>query len=362
MATTIEHQRPATWNGAQFPAAGTWALDPTHTSVEFEARHLMVAKVKGRFGGVRGRARHRRGPDAVHGGGHHRRRRPSTRGVEQRDDHLKSPDFLEVDKYPEITFARHGVEHDGGGDWSSTATSPSTASPGPSRSRPSTTARPATRGAARARSSPPRPRSTARTGASPGTRRSRPAAGSSARRSRSPSRSRPCSRRTDARSGGRRGRPAGPPRAVLVSRRLRPAGGSSRGPTAGTVAAHAPPRQENAPMDPLTLYILCFAVPLIVGLAVQGWLRSTFAEEQPHAGRQRHDRRRRGPPDPGQQRPPGRAGAAVQGRPAQRPLRPALRRRLPLRARLRRPLGRGDRRGRARGRARHPARQVLRAR
>ena len=30
-------------------------------------------------------------------------------------------------------------------------------------------------------------------------------------------------------------------------------------------------------MDPLTLYILCFAVPLIVGLAVQGWLRSTFA-------------------------------------------------------------------------------------
>ena len=34
-----------TWNGVQFPSAGTWVLDPMHTTVEFEARHLMVAKV-----------------------------------------------------------------------------------------------------------------------------------------------------------------------------------------------------------------------------------------------------------------------------------------------------------------------------
>ena len=43
-----------TWNGVQFPSAGTWVLDPTHTTVEFEARHLMVAKVKGRFGQFEG--------------------------------------------------------------------------------------------------------------------------------------------------------------------------------------------------------------------------------------------------------------------------------------------------------------------
>ena len=37
------------WNGVQFPKAGTWALDPAHTTIEFEAKHLMVAKVRGRF-------------------------------------------------------------------------------------------------------------------------------------------------------------------------------------------------------------------------------------------------------------------------------------------------------------------------
>ena len=31
------------------PAAGTWTIDPSHSSVEFVVRHLMVAKVRGRF-------------------------------------------------------------------------------------------------------------------------------------------------------------------------------------------------------------------------------------------------------------------------------------------------------------------------
>ena len=37
------------WLGTQFPTVGTWTIDPTHTAIEFEAKHLMIAKVKGRF-------------------------------------------------------------------------------------------------------------------------------------------------------------------------------------------------------------------------------------------------------------------------------------------------------------------------
>ena len=53
------------WKGVRFPDAGTWVLDPTHTTIEFEAKHLMIAKVKGRFARVRGRAPDRRRPDEV---------------------------------------------------------------------------------------------------------------------------------------------------------------------------------------------------------------------------------------------------------------------------------------------------------
>ncbi len=104
------------WNGVQFPKAGTWVLDPTHTNVEFEAKHLMVAKVKGRFAEFEGALRI--GEDPTHSSVQVTIKAASidTR-TEQRDDHLRSADFLEVDKFPEITFASTGVEHDDGDDW-----------------------------------------------------------------------------------------------------------------------------------------------------------------------------------------------------------------------------------------------------
>src|SRR5437867_4181919 len=39
-----------TLDGVEIPAPGTWAIDPSHSSVGFTVRHLMVAKVHGRFG------------------------------------------------------------------------------------------------------------------------------------------------------------------------------------------------------------------------------------------------------------------------------------------------------------------------
>ena len=105
-----------TWNGVQFPNAGTWVLDPTHTTVEFEARHLMVAKVKGRFGEFEGALQIADDPTQSSAGVTIKAASIDTR-TQERDDHLRSPDFLEVDTYPELTFTSTGVEHDDGDDW-----------------------------------------------------------------------------------------------------------------------------------------------------------------------------------------------------------------------------------------------------
>jgi polyisoprenoid-binding protein YceI len=115
MATVVESSERAV-NGVAFPAAGTWVLDPAHTSVEFQVKHLMVAKVRGHFAGAQGALVIAEDPaestaaitiDAS----------TINTGVADRDAHLKSPDFLEVDAYPEIVFTSTGLEHDGGSDW-----------------------------------------------------------------------------------------------------------------------------------------------------------------------------------------------------------------------------------------------------
>jgi polyisoprenoid-binding protein YceI len=91
------------------PVEGLWDLDISHTTVEFVARHLMVSKVRGRFGRFTGHINVGPTPD-----------KSSARGVieaasidtnaEQRDGHLKSPDFLDAETYPEITWQTTKVE------------------------------------------------------------------------------------------------------------------------------------------------------------------------------------------------------------------------------------------------------------
>jgi polyisoprenoid-binding protein YceI len=113
---TVASTSERTVNGVTFPAPGTWALDPAHTSVEFQAKHLMVAKVRGRFAGAQGALVVTEDParstaeitiDAT----------TLSTGVADRDTHLKSADFLEVEAYPQITFRSTALEHDGGSDW-----------------------------------------------------------------------------------------------------------------------------------------------------------------------------------------------------------------------------------------------------
>jgi polyisoprenoid-binding protein YceI len=93
--------------------AGVWDLDPAHSSVNFSVRHLMVSKVRGRFTSFSAVIRIDEDPmksevDVTIDTGS-----IDTRD-EQRDGHLRSPDFLDVEKYPAITFRSTSVSPLGG--------------------------------------------------------------------------------------------------------------------------------------------------------------------------------------------------------------------------------------------------------
>jgi polyisoprenoid-binding protein YceI len=91
--------------------AGTWAIDPAHSSISFSARHLVVSKVRGTFGTFSGAV-------VVAEDG-----TPSVSaeivvdsvntGNEQRDGHVKSADFFDVEQYPIASFVSTGVRSDG---------------------------------------------------------------------------------------------------------------------------------------------------------------------------------------------------------------------------------------------------------
>jgi polyisoprenoid-binding protein YceI len=97
------------------PKTGTrtqWKLDPTHTHVEFSAKHLMITTVKGRIADVEGTI-------------YIDENNPTKSTVEavldaksidtrtdQRDNHLRSADFLDVEKYPQIKFRSTRIEGD----------------------------------------------------------------------------------------------------------------------------------------------------------------------------------------------------------------------------------------------------------
>ena len=93
-------------------STGTWAIDPVHSSIGFSVRHLMVSKVRGNFENFSGAI-------VVAEDG-----TPSVSaeiavgslysGNEQRDTHIKSADFFDVEKYPTATFQSTGVRANGG--------------------------------------------------------------------------------------------------------------------------------------------------------------------------------------------------------------------------------------------------------
>lgn len=97
--------------------ADNWAIDPMHTNVEFTVRHMMISNVKGQFEKTSGTV-------TINGSDPTSAKIDATidatsidTRVDKRDAHLKSPAFLDVDKFPTITFKSTKVEADGPGKW-----------------------------------------------------------------------------------------------------------------------------------------------------------------------------------------------------------------------------------------------------
>jgi polyisoprenoid-binding protein YceI len=106
--TDIATATTRTWNGVTVPTAGTFAIDPAHTRVGFVARHLMVSKVRGGFTEVSGEVVV--GEDPTESSVYAEIKAASIdTGVADRDAHLRSPDFLDVENYPTLTFRSTGL-------------------------------------------------------------------------------------------------------------------------------------------------------------------------------------------------------------------------------------------------------------
>jgi polyisoprenoid-binding protein YceI len=101
-----------TVGGVELPAAGTWAIDPGHAEVGFLGRHFGLTKIRGRFTRVAGTVQVASEPNT------------STvevtiemasveSGSADRDNHLRSPDFFDVDNHPTAHFRSTAVTVEG---------------------------------------------------------------------------------------------------------------------------------------------------------------------------------------------------------------------------------------------------------
>ncbi len=89
----------------------TWNFDPNHSSASFAARHMMISTVRGTFNNVNGKLEYDpNNPNASYVEAVIDVKQMSSTGIDQRDQHLLSPDFLWAEKYPTITFKSTKVE------------------------------------------------------------------------------------------------------------------------------------------------------------------------------------------------------------------------------------------------------------
>jgi polyisoprenoid-binding protein YceI len=97
--------------------AGTWNVDPSHSSVAFEVKHLMIATVRGHFSDFEGTLEAAEDDPANSRAWGVVRVASIDTGNADRDAHLRSPDFFDVERYPEARFESTRVEHQEGGHY-----------------------------------------------------------------------------------------------------------------------------------------------------------------------------------------------------------------------------------------------------
>lgn len=92
--------------------AGTWTIDPVHSEVGFAVRHMMVSKVRGKFTKFSGEIV--TAPEVLGSSVTAEIDLSSIdTGAEQRDGHLRSPDFFDTDNHPLMTYRSTGIRADG---------------------------------------------------------------------------------------------------------------------------------------------------------------------------------------------------------------------------------------------------------
>ena len=97
--------------------AATWQIDPAHSNVSFSVRHMMVSNVRGEFTKVSGTVDgDEKTPTQAVINATIDASSINTREA-KRDEHLKSADFLDVAKYPTITFKSKRIEPSGTGQF-----------------------------------------------------------------------------------------------------------------------------------------------------------------------------------------------------------------------------------------------------
>jgi polyisoprenoid-binding protein YceI len=103
---------PVTATSTETPIAGyeaaTWTIDPVHSEVGFSVRHMMVSKVRGRFNTFSGEIVTAEDPTKSSVTAEIDLKSINT-GQEQRDAHIQSADFFEVETYPTMTYKSTGV-------------------------------------------------------------------------------------------------------------------------------------------------------------------------------------------------------------------------------------------------------------
>jgi polyisoprenoid-binding protein YceI len=97
--------------------AGTWVVDPAHSSVAFEVKHLMISTVRGHFREFEGRL------EAAEDDPSNSRAYGTVNvasidtGSPDRDAHLRGPEFFDADRYPEMRFESTRIQHVEGGTY-----------------------------------------------------------------------------------------------------------------------------------------------------------------------------------------------------------------------------------------------------
>jgi polyisoprenoid-binding protein YceI len=108
MATDLQTER-----GLVRVPTGTWVVDPTHSSVGFSVKHMMIATVRGRFSDFEGTIEAAEDVSDSRVRGVVRTASIDT-NEPTRDEHLRSADFLDVEHYPEARFESTRIEPVGG--------------------------------------------------------------------------------------------------------------------------------------------------------------------------------------------------------------------------------------------------------